>query len=41
MTTKDHYLGRNFDYEFSYGEKAVIIPRNYVFELRKLPALSK
>lgn len=39
--TKDHYLGRNFDYEFSYGEKAVIIPRNYVFELRKLPALSK
>ena len=34
-------MGRNFDYEFSYGEKAVIIPRNYVFELRKLPALSK
>lgn len=23
------YFGRNLDYEFSYGEEVVIIPRNY------------
>lgn len=39
--TNSHYFGRNLDLELSYGEKAVIVPRNFVFNLRKLPALSE
>lgn len=27
--TKDFYFGRTLDYEFSYGDKVVITPRNY------------
>ena len=27
--TKDFYMGRNLDYEFSYGEEIVITPRGY------------
>ena len=27
--TKDFYFGRTLDYEFSYGEEIVIMPRNY------------
>ncbi|HEY6642188.1 choloylglycine hydrolase [Povalibacter sp.] len=38
-TTKDHYFGRNLDLEFSYNESVCITPRNYVFELRKVPSL--
>ena len=34
--TKDFYFGRTFDYEFSYGEEAVVTPRNYAFEFRKM-----
>lgn len=33
--TKNSYFGRNLDYEFSYGETAVIIPRNYPFHYRE------
>jgi len=29
FVTKDHYFGRNLDYEFSYEESVVITPRNY------------
>lgn len=32
--TKDHYFGRNMDYEFSYQERVVITPRNYPFHFR-------
>lgn len=32
--TKDHYFGRNFDYEISYNERVTITPRNYKFEYR-------
>ena len=32
--TKDFYFGRTLDYEISYGDKVVITPRNYKFELR-------
>ena len=32
--TKNHYFGRNLDYEFSYGENVAILPRNFVFHLR-------
>jgi len=33
--TKDHYFGRNMDYEFSYEESVTITPRNYPFFFRK------
>ena len=32
--TKDHYFGRNLDYELSYNEEVVITPRNYCFDFR-------
>ena len=32
--TKDFYFGRTLDYEISYGDKIVITPRNYAFDLR-------
>ncbi len=34
--TKDHYFGRNLDYEVSYGERVAITPRNYPFTFRKV-----
>ena len=38
--TKDFYMGRTLDYEFSYGEEVTITPRNYEFDLR-YPVKSK
>lgn len=32
--TEDFYFGRTLDYERSYGDKIVITPRGYAFELR-------
>lgn len=32
--TNDFYFGRTLDYEFSFGEKIVITPRNYIFNFR-------
>ena len=32
--TKDFYFGRTLDYDFSYGEEIVVIPRSYVFDFR-------
>ena len=32
--TKDFYMGRTLDYEFSYGEQIAIMPRNYPLEFR-------
>ena len=32
--TKDHYFGRNLDYEFSYNETVTVTPRNFPFEFR-------
>lgn len=29
LTTSDHYFGRTLDYEFSYGESVVIVPRDF------------
>lgn len=37
--TKDHYFGRNFDYEISYKEVVTIVPRNYCLEFQKVPNL--
>jgi len=39
--TKDHYFGRTFDWEVSYGEQVVFTPRNYPFHFRKMPSLEK
>ena len=39
--TKDHYFGRNFDYEMSYNEVVTITPRNYRFDFRKVKNLDK
>lgn len=32
--TEDFYFGRTLDYEFSYGEKVTVTPRNYPFSFR-------
>lgn len=32
--TKDHYFGRNLDYEFSYHEEVVVMPRNFPLQYR-------
>ena len=32
--TKDFYMGRTLDYEFSYDEEIIITPRNYPFKFR-------
>ena len=32
--TKDFYMGRTLDYEFSYGDEVTITPRNYPFHFR-------
>lgn len=29
--TRDFYFGRTFDYDFSYGEEVVVVPRNFPF----------
>ena len=34
--TKDFYLGRTLDYEFSYGDEVIITPRNYSFAFRSM-----
>ena len=39
--TKDFYFGRTLDYEFSYGDRVVITPRNFPFFLRHGGVLEK
>lgn len=39
--TKDHYFGRNLDYEFAYQQTVTVTPRYYPFVFRKLPTLSE
>ena len=34
--TKDFYLGRTLDYEFSYGDEVTVTPRNYPFNFRHM-----
>ncbi len=38
--TNDFYFGRTLDYECSYGEEVTVVPRNYPFQLRHLPAMN-
>ena len=37
--TKNHYFGRNFDYEISYNERVTITPRNYQFDFKKIDSM--
>lgn len=42
--TKDHYFGRNLDFDFSYEETVTVMPRNYRLYFRnglKIESLSK
>ncbi len=39
--TKNHYFGRNLDFEFSFQEVVTITPRNYVFPFRCCPSLEQ
>ncbi len=40
FSTKDHYFGRNLDYEISYNESVAFTPRNFPIELRRMPAIA-
>lgn len=35
LKTRDFYMGRTLDYEFSYGEEVTVVPRNFVFNFKK------
>ena len=39
--TKDFYFGRNLDYESSYGEHIVIVPRAYALQMRHTQPLTQ
>lgn len=39
--TKDHYFGRNLDYNISYGEMVAVTPRQYPFSFRRVPDLKE
>ena len=39
--TKDHYFGRNLDYECSYDETVTITPRNYKFKFKAAKSINK
>ncbi|WP_432644838.1 choloylglycine hydrolase [Methanobrevibacter sp.] len=37
--SKDHYFGRNFDYEISYNERVTLTPRNYKLDFKNEDSL--
>ena len=39
--TKDHYFGRNLDYEHGFQEAVTITPRAYPFNFRRLPPIER
>lgn len=39
--TRDFYFGRTLDYDFSYGEKVLVTPRNYPLHFRDKGSLEK
>ena len=39
--TRDHYFGRNLDFEFSYDETVTITPHNYPFVFRNGKVLNR
>lgn len=38
--TKNHYFGRNLDYEFAYNQTVTVTPRNYPFHFRCIGDMS-
>ena len=40
LHTKDHYFGRNLDYETTFGEQVVITPRNYPLRYKCTESMS-
>ena len=38
--TKNHYFGRNFDYEISYHERVTITPRNFKFDFKLIDSMA-
>ncbi len=38
--TKDFYMGRTLDYEFSYGDQITITPRNFPFTFHHQPVMN-
>ncbi len=38
--TKNSYFGRNLDYDITYGEEAIIVPRNFPFNFREANPLA-
>lgn len=38
---KDFYLGRNLDYEFGYGQKVLVTPRNFPMHFRHMEDLNE
>lgn len=38
--TDNFYFGRTLDYEFSYGEKITIVPRNYPIKYRRTKTMN-
>lgn len=41
FSTKDHYFGRNLDFEHGYQEAVTITPRNYPFRFHDLPPITE
>ena len=38
--TKDFYMGRTLDYEFSYGDQIAVTPRNFPLSFHCQPTLT-
>lgn len=39
--SKNHYFGRNLDFEYSYNEKITIMPRNFPLSFRKTETIQR
>ena len=39
--TKDFYFGRTLDYEFSYGDEVVVMPRRHPLARRKMGTVER
>lgn len=39
--TKNHYFGRNLDYEYSYEETVTVTPRNFPLRFRNVPSMDR
>ena len=39
--TKDHYFGRNLDYEFSYSETVTVTPRSFPLKFRRMGTIER